>query len=99
MVSPALFEFISCILHFPGRSCSTQSQDGKVVENPKAARIKLQNDLFNAERLRQEKNVGRIEKITVQYKGQPKDLDLVMNKNVSTPYNCAQRWLFTGSRI
>lgn len=65
------------------------------MEDPKAARIKLQNDLFNAERLRQEKNVGRIEKISVKYKGHPKDLDLVMNKNLSTPYHCAQRELST----
>lgn len=35
--------------------------------------------------------VGRIEKIEVRYLGLPDDVTLIMNKGISTPYNCAQR--------
>lgn len=52
---------------------------------------KYQNELFNLEKKRQREAVGRIEKIEVRYLGLPEDMTLVMNKNLSTPYNCAQR--------
>jgi large subunit ribosomal protein L39 len=47
--------------------------------------------LFNKEKKRQNENVGRIEKIEVQYTGTPEDATLIMNKGISTPFNCAQR--------
>ncbi|KAK7105835.1 large ribosomal subunit protein mL39-like [Littorina saxatilis] len=47
------------------------------------------NALFESEKQRQLSLVSRIEKIEVQYKGQPEDCTLVMNKNLSTPFNCA----------
>ncbi|XP_026761113.1 39S ribosomal protein L39, mitochondrial [Galleria mellonella] len=48
------------------------------------------NHLFTLEKKRQQENVGRIEKIEVNYKGVPKDFTLVMNKDISTPYDCAK---------
>lgn len=52
--------------------------------------IEKQNELFNNELRRQQNAVGRIEKINVVYKGLPENAELIMNKNLSTPYNCAQ---------
>ncbi|XP_055383599.1 39S ribosomal protein L39, mitochondrial [Condylostylus longicornis] len=42
------------------------------------------------EKKRQKQSVGRIEKIEIRYLGLPEDVTLVMNKGISTPYNCAQ---------
>lgn len=52
--------------------------------------IRNQNKIFDNEQKRQRDSVGRIEKIEVRYLGTPKDSTLIMNKNISTPYNCAQ---------
>ena len=49
------------------------------------------NLIFTEEKKRQKENVGRIEKIEVRYKGLPEDVTLMMNKGISTPFNCAQR--------
>ncbi|XP_057664271.1 39S ribosomal protein L39, mitochondrial [Diorhabda carinulata] len=51
---------------------------------------KQQNDLFNDEQSRQKEAVGRVEKIEISYEGIPKNEVLVMNKNISTPYDCAK---------
>ncbi|PNF33348.1 39S ribosomal protein L39, mitochondrial [Cryptotermes secundus] len=48
------------------------------------------NLLFTKEKQRQRENIGRIEKIEVQYTGTPEDVTLMMNKGISTPFNCAQ---------
>ncbi|XP_068625072.1 large ribosomal subunit protein mL39 [Battus philenor] len=48
--------------------------------------------LFTLEKKRQLEQVGRIEKIEVKYKGIPKDCSLVMNKDISTPYDCARHF-------
>lgn len=53
------------------------------------------NHLFSLEKKRQLENVGRIEKIEVNYKGVPKDCTLIMNKDISTPYDCARRKCLT----
>lgn len=52
------------------------------------------SELFSLEQERQKQNVGRIEKIEVRYLGQPSDTTLIMNKGLSTPFNCAQRKCF-----
>ncbi|CAH0760143.1 unnamed protein product [Diatraea saccharalis] len=52
--------------------------------------IERRNHLFTLEKKRQHEKVGRIEKIEVRYKGIPKDCTLVMNKGISTPYDCAR---------
>ena len=52
---------------------------------------KKRNALFDEEKNRQLSFVKRIEKIQVEYKGPPEDCTLLMNKNLSTPYNCAMR--------
>lgn len=53
--------------------------------------IRKRNELFNYEQKRQRENIGRIEKIEVRFLGIPQDETLVMNKNLSTPFNVAQR--------
>lgn len=61
---------------------------------------KRQHDLFTAEQRRQRESVGRIEKIEVTYENASNIYDsadkttLVMNKNISTPYDCAKRKFF-----
>ncbi|KOB73368.1 Mitochondrial ribosomal protein L39, partial [Operophtera brumata] len=52
--------------------------------------IERRNHLFSLEKKRQVENVGRIEKIEVQYQGVPKNVSLIMNKDLSTPYDCAR---------
>lgn len=49
----------------------------------------IRNDLFTKEKERQQSLITRVEKINVEYRGIPSDVNLVMNKNMSTPYNCA----------
>lgn len=49
----------------------------------------LKNDLFNKEKLRQQSLITRVEKLEVKYHGVPSNCTLIMNKNMSTPYNCA----------
>nr|CAH7758061.1 unnamed protein product [Callosobruchus chinensis] len=49
-----------------------------------------QNDIFMAEQQRQKEAVGRIEKIEIQYEGAPANETLIMNKSLSTPYDCAK---------
>ena len=52
---------------------------------------KKRNELFDYEQKKQRESVGRVEKIEVRYLGIPKDETMIMNKNISTPFNCAQR--------
>ncbi|XP_059062189.1 large ribosomal subunit protein mL39-like, partial [Achroia grisella] len=46
--------------------------------------------MANIEKKRQQEKIGRIEKIEVNYKGVPKNVTLVMNKDISTPYDCSK---------
>lgn len=48
--------------------------------------------LFTLEKKRQFESVGRIDKIEVRYKGVPKDCTLIMNKDISTPFDCARHF-------
>ncbi|XP_063226831.1 large ribosomal subunit protein mL39 isoform X2 [Bacillus rossius redtenbacheri] len=48
------------------------------------------SELFSREQRRQYEAVGRIEKIEVTCTGGPEDAKLLMNKNISTPHDCAQ---------
>lgn len=50
-----------------------------------------QCELFLLEKERQQESIGRIEKIQVNYNGPPENTTMVMNKNISTPYDCAKR--------
>ncbi|CAH2056872.1 unnamed protein product, partial [Iphiclides podalirius] len=54
--------------------------------------VERRHHLFTLEKKRQLEQVGRIEKIEVKYKGIPKDCSLVMNKDISTPYDCAKHF-------
>lgn len=49
------------------------------------------NEIFDEEKSRQSKAIGRIEKITVKYQGKSDNMVLSMNKNISTPHNVALR--------
>lgn len=53
--------------------------------------LEKRNRLFSMEKKRQIDSVGRIEKIEVRYLGVPKDMTLFMNKDISTPFDCAKR--------
>lgn len=58
--------------------------------------------MFEEEKQRQLSLIPYVEKIEVHYKGQPEDCTLIMNKNFSTPFNCAmhvQELLMTRSAI
>ncbi|KAL1514083.1 hypothetical protein ABEB36_003403 [Hypothenemus hampei] len=49
-----------------------------------------QSEIFISEQKRQRESLGRIEKIDIQYEGPPENCNFVMNKNISTPYDCAK---------
>jgi len=49
------------------------------------------NELFSQEKARQLALVSRLEKIEVRHVGPPEDCVLLMNKGLSTPFNCAMR--------
>lgn len=48
------------------------------------------SSLFTEEQRRQRESVGRIEKIEIRYLGTPTDTTLIMNRGLSTPYDCAR---------
>lgn len=50
----------------------------------------MRSDLFSKEKKRQISELGRIEKIEVTLKTPTQDVVLMMNKDVSTPYDCAK---------
>ncbi|GBP49764.1 39S ribosomal protein L39, mitochondrial [Eumeta japonica] len=52
--------------------------------------VERRNHLFNLEKKRQLEKIGRIEKIEVKYKGLPNNATLIMNKDISTPFDCAK---------
>lgn len=54
-----------------------------------------QNNLFDIEQKKQKEAIGRIEKIEVKYEGPSETATLVMNKHISTPYDCARRTVIT----
>lgn len=51
--------------------------------------IRKRNELFTKEQKRQAALIVRVEKIEVNYIGVPERCMLMMNKNLSTPYDCA----------
>lgn len=58
------------------------------MEEIRAKRVAL----FDKELKRQQSLISRLEKIQVSYQGLDNDgARLIMNKGLSTPYNCAQR--------
>nr|CAG4645684.1 EOG090X0A3R [Lynceus sp. MCZ IZ 141354] len=68
------------------RNLNTAVRSQPLIEEIRQHRVKL----FDEEVQRQQQLVGRIEKIEVKYEGLPESATLIMNKSVSTPYNCAQ---------
>ena len=53
--------------------------------------IAKRNEIFDREKKKQFEAVGRIEKIEVRYLGVPEDQTFIMNKHISTPFDCAKR--------
>ncbi|XP_050415778.1 39S ribosomal protein L39, mitochondrial [Patella vulgata] len=47
------------------------------------------NEIFETEKKRQLGLITRMEKIQVDVKGPPEDCTLIMNKGISTPFNCS----------
>lgn len=47
--------------------------------------------MFSEEKKRQLSLIRRVEKIKVEYYGIPESCTLWMNKDLSSPYNCAMR--------
>lgn len=68
------------------RSSSSSSSSGGV----KNAARKRRNELFDGERERQRREIGRIEKIEVKYLSATEEVTMVMNKDLSTPHDCAK---------
>ncbi|CAG9863096.1 unnamed protein product [Phyllotreta striolata] len=62
------------------------------VKRHLSSEIERQNEIFTNEKSRQRQAVGRIEKISINYEGpQPESNEvLIMNKNISTPFDCAR---------
>jgi len=56
----------------------------------KAEARKRRSQLFDQEKQRQKSELGRIEKIEVKYKSVEDEIIMVMNRNISTPYDCAR---------
>ncbi|XP_011634490.1 39S ribosomal protein L39, mitochondrial isoform X2 [Pogonomyrmex barbatus] len=56
----------------------------------KAEIRKRKNQLFDEEKRRQHSELGRIQKIEVKYKSAEDEIVMVMNQNISTPYDCAR---------
>ncbi|XP_018308463.1 39S ribosomal protein L39, mitochondrial isoform X1 [Mycetomoellerius zeteki] len=56
----------------------------------KAEVRKRRSQLFDEEKRRQRSELGRIEKIEVKYKLAEEEVVMAMNRNISTPYDCAR---------
>ncbi|XP_018343157.1 PREDICTED: 39S ribosomal protein L39, mitochondrial isoform X1 [Trachymyrmex septentrionalis] len=56
----------------------------------KAEARKRRSQLFDEEKRRQRSELGRIEKIEVKYKSAEEEIVMAMNRNISTPYDCAR---------
>lgn len=74
------FTLLKCLYNSNKRYSSTLTNE---------AVRQMKNDLFNAEKQRQQSLITRVEKLEVKYKGVPQDATIMMNRNLSTPYNCA----------
>jgi len=81
---------IPCIFRSNHAKCLHQhSIDTKLTHSNANVRSE-RSRCFTEELNRQRRLVTRIEKIEVHYKGVPKDSTLIMNRHISTPYNCSQ---------
>ena len=66
-------------------------QDNSCRQLTNNAVTKKRNEIFGQEKARQKALNSRIEKIQVNYKGVPEECTMLMNKGLSTPFNCAMR--------
>lgn len=62
----------------------------KLSSLSKSEIVQRRNVLFNEEKKKQRAAIGRIEKIEVKYLSPQAEATLVMNKNISTPYDCTR---------
>ncbi|XP_011699390.1 PREDICTED: 39S ribosomal protein L39, mitochondrial [Wasmannia auropunctata] len=56
----------------------------------KAEARKRRSQLFDEEKRRQRSELGRIQKIEVKYKSVEEEIVMAMNRNISTPHDCAR---------
>ncbi|RUS83914.1 hypothetical protein EGW08_008328 [Elysia chlorotica] len=64
-----------------------RSYSSRKLTNAEVRRKRV--ELFDAEKERQLGLLTRVEKIEVRHKGVPEECTLIMNKDLSTPFNCA----------
>nr|CAG4638608.1 EOG090X0A3R [Cyclestheria hislopi] len=86
MASVRLYSFLTIARRF---SCSSRAGSAAFQPNVDETNDK-RITLFEQELKKQQSLITRIEKIEVKYQGLPEDATLIMNKGVSTPFNCAQ---------
>ncbi|EEB18587.1 mitochondrial 50S ribosomal protein L39, putative [Pediculus humanus corporis] len=60
------------------------------VTNSNLEIIERKNLIFTREQERQLEAIGRVEKIPIQVKTSTENLELLMNKDISTPYDCCK---------
>lgn len=97
----------SFCVHFTVSGTWVSTVGVTVSSNPRLSNteaIAKRNTLFSNEKSRQASLVTRVTKIKVKYEGTPKPCTMIMNKDMSTPYDCAKRRLlkrngFTDSPI
>ncbi|XP_055533649.1 39S ribosomal protein L39, mitochondrial [Wyeomyia smithii] len=70
--------------------CTNVQRHHRRLFSSTANRHSTASNLFTEEQQRQKKKVGRIEKIEIRYLGTPTDTTLIMNRGLSTPYDCAR---------
>lgn len=99
LLKPLMTRYIAFNAIWKGRTLSASMSASRpfsaavaFVEDREKER-KRKNAVFNDEKKRQAKLIPRIEKIEVvlkDVKPEEADVTLVMNKDMSTPFNCAQ---------
>lgn len=84
---------ITCLPFLSAASVRSWSSASRsvIANRPRIYEIRSKRvALFDRELKRQQALITRIEKIQVSYEGQPENATIIMNKNISTPFNCAQ---------
>jgi large subunit ribosomal protein L39 len=86
--SAAILRHSSTLSVHPTLPSEYRTNSGLESKN-EAARNK-RTQMFNKEKARQLSTVPRLEKIEVEYIGQPENARLILNKNLSTPHDVAK---------
>jgi large subunit ribosomal protein L39 len=68
----------------------SEYQRNSGLESRNESLRKKRAQMFNKEKARQQSTIPRLEKIEVEYLGQPENVRLILNKNLSTPLDVAK---------